>query len=274
MKIRFYGTGSSEGFPSMFCSCDACCEARRLRGRNIRTRSSCGIDDVILVDFPADTFAHSIWGGLELTKIHTILFTHPHLDHLYAGDLVNTAPPMALRSQQEDIRILGPKEAIQAVLDMCAIEKRGRMPVQPAVLQPAQTATVNGYRITAVQTIHDAAVDCYIYVIEHDGKTLLYGNDSAYFPPETWEELCKYHYDCVILDCTSVTESHVFASHMGFEECRMAQKRLLDSACANEDTVFVATHFAHTFAPLHERITPIFAKEGIIAAFDGMEIEI
>ena len=181
---------------------------------------------------------------------------------------------MALRSQQEDIRILGPKEAIQAVLDMCAIEKRGRMPVQPAVLQPAQTATVNGYRITAVQTIHDAAVDCYIYVIEHDGKTLLYGNDSAYFPPETWEELCKYHYDCVILDCTSVTESHVFASHMGFEECRMAQKRLLDSACANEDTVFVATHFAHTFAPLHERITPIFAKEGIIAAFDGMEIEI
>lgn len=273
MKIHFYGTGSSEGFPSMFCSCDACCQARALKGKNIRTRSSCGIDDVILVDFPADTYAHSLWGGLDLTRVQTILFTHPHLDHLYAGDLVNTATPMALRSQQEDIRIYGPKEVIEAVQDVVEMEKRGRMPVQPEVLAPGQTVEAGEYRITAVPTLHDRAVDCYLYVIEHEGKTLLYGNDSAFFPEETWEMLSKYHYDCVILDCTSVTESHVFATHMGFEEVKAVKQRLLQSGCADENTIFTVTHFVHTFAPLHERITPIFAKEGMIAAYDGLEIE-
>ena len=85
--------------------------------------------------------------------------------------------------------------------------------------------------------------------------------------------LSRYHYDCVILDCTSVTESHVFATHLGFEEVKAVKQRLLQSGCADENTIFTVTHFVHTFAPLHERITPIFAKEGMIAAYDGLEIE-
>ena len=257
----------------MFSSCAACCEARRLKGKNIRTRFSCGIDDTILVDFPADTFAHSIWGGLDLTKVRTILFTHPYLDHLYAGDLVNTAAPMALRDQSEDISIYGPKEAIQAVWKVVEMEKRGRMPVRAVALAPAQTVWAGEHRITAVQTHHDDAVDCFVYVIECGGKTLLYGNDSSFFPEETWDVLSKYRYDCVILDCTSVTESHVFSSHMGFEEVKAVKQRLLDSGCADEHTIFAVTHFAHPFAPLHDRITPIFAREGMIAAYDGLEIE-
>lgn len=274
MKITFYGTGSSEGFPSMFCDCDACNWARKLSGKNIRTRSSCGIDGKILVDMPADTFAHTIYGGLDMRKVNTILFTHPHMDHLYAGEILNSAPPMSIRSTKEDIKIFGPKETMQAIVDTVKIETRGRVPVDIQTLQPMQTICVDDYKITAVLTHHDDALDCYIYIIEHDGKTLLYGNDSSMFPDYTWEEILKHKYDGVILDCTSVTESRVFGSHMGFDEIVETRRRLLEQGCADAHTQFIATHFAHTFAPLHDRITPIFAKEGFVAAYDGLTVYI
>ena len=273
MKVTFYGTGSSEGFPSMFCSCDACTMARQLGGKNIRTRSSCGVDNEILVDFPADTFAHSIWGGLDIREIKTILFTHPHMDHLYAGELLNSAPPMAIRKDTEDIKIFGPKETIDAIVETVKIETRGRVPVEVRTLQPMEKISVNGYTITAVLTNHDAAVDCYIYIIEKAGKTLLYGNDSSMFPEHTWKELLKHKYDCVILDCTSGTASRVFGTHMGFDEIVEVKEKLSAEGCVDNNTIFIATHFAHTYAPLHERITPIFAEIGFIAAYDGLSVE-
>ena len=41
----------------------------------------------------------------------------------------------------------------------------------------------------------------------------------------------------------------------------------------DERTIFIATHFVHSQNPVHERITPIFAEQGFLAAYDGMEVE-
>lgn len=49
---------------------------------------------------------------------------------------------------------------------------------------------------------------------------------------------------------------------------------MIKEGMADEDTKFIATHFAHTFAPYHERLTELFRPYGIIPAYDGMEIEI
>lgn len=37
MKIKYWGTGASEGLPAVFCDCENCQKARRLGGKNIRT---------------------------------------------------------------------------------------------------------------------------------------------------------------------------------------------------------------------------------------------
>ena len=39
MKLTYLGTAAAEGWPAAFCNCDGCRAARRLGGRNIRTRS-------------------------------------------------------------------------------------------------------------------------------------------------------------------------------------------------------------------------------------------
>jgi len=69
VKIKFLGTAAAEGWPGIFCECDVCMKARELKGKNIRTRSSCIIDDKYMVDFPPDTYMHVLNNGLMLSKI-------------------------------------------------------------------------------------------------------------------------------------------------------------------------------------------------------------
>ena len=88
MKIKYYGTGASEGIPALFCKCPVCEEARKNGGRDIRSRSQALINDDLLVDFPPDTFMHIVYGGLDLQSIHTCLITHSHSDHLYVEDKI------------------------------------------------------------------------------------------------------------------------------------------------------------------------------------------
>lgn len=66
MKLTYYGTAAAEGFPALYCHCDACERARKSGGKNIRTRSQALINDDLLIDFPADTYMHELIYALEL----------------------------------------------------------------------------------------------------------------------------------------------------------------------------------------------------------------
>ena len=89
MKFRYLGTAAAEGFPAMFCDCDYCREARKRKGKNIRTRSQSIINEDLLIDLPADTYMHALSGDLELFKIKYLLITHEHKDHFYPQELIN-----------------------------------------------------------------------------------------------------------------------------------------------------------------------------------------
>lgn len=83
MKLTFNGTAAAEGFPALFCECRYCQKARELGVKNIRTRTSCLIDDQYLIDFPPDTYMHVLYGKLKLSKIRHIIVTHSHEDRSY-----------------------------------------------------------------------------------------------------------------------------------------------------------------------------------------------
>ena len=88
MKLQLNGTGASEAFPSLFCTCKYCTEARELGGKNLRRRTSSCIDEKILIDFSADTYALSTQAHVDLSKIHHLIVTHSHADHLGGLDSV------------------------------------------------------------------------------------------------------------------------------------------------------------------------------------------
>ena len=87
MDITYLGTSAAEGFPAIFCNCSYCNEARRLGGKNVRTRSQALINQNLLIDFPADTYAHFLQNGIRGDAIEYLLFTHAHMDHFYSEDL-------------------------------------------------------------------------------------------------------------------------------------------------------------------------------------------
>lgn len=277
MKLHFYGTGASEGVPGFFCECEYCKEARRMGGKNLRLRTCAQVDGELLIDFSMDTYAQTLFRQLDATKINYLLVTHSHDDHLYAPGLMQVKPPMALYQRPRRLQVFG-NGAVEACIRHEA-GKYGRDQEELAryldvrVIAPFDKVTVGPYQVLALPARHDKNEECLIYVVSREGKTLLYGHDSAVFGEEAWESLKAYRFDCVVLDCTMVEETGIFQEHMGLPDNMVVRERMLREGMADGHTLFIATHFAHLFHPAHERITPIFAEKGFLAAYDDMEVE-
>ena len=107
MKFRYLGTAAAEGFPAMFCRCDACEEARRLGGINLRTRSQALIGEDLLLDFPPDTYAHAMRYGLRLDAVKYLFVTHAHCDHFSPDDLTMRGAPYSHRMRQARLNVYG-----------------------------------------------------------------------------------------------------------------------------------------------------------------------
>lgn len=81
MAMIFYGTSAAEGIPSPFCTCDVCENARKVGGKEIRTRTMFRIDEAHCIDLGADAYCQAIRYG-DFTKLCHVLVTHTHEDHL------------------------------------------------------------------------------------------------------------------------------------------------------------------------------------------------
>jgi phosphoribosyl 1,2-cyclic phosphate phosphodiesterase len=72
MKIKILGTAAYERVPAMFCQCAVCEQARKLKGKNMRTQAQTLIDNELLVDFGQDNYIHYLSSGADYTKIKNI----------------------------------------------------------------------------------------------------------------------------------------------------------------------------------------------------------
>ena len=92
MKIQYLGTAAAEGIPALFCQCDLCTKARKLRGKNLRGRSGMILDDSLMIDFPPDMLMYVFNLNIDLAKISDILITHTHSDHFHSAQLMMRLP--------------------------------------------------------------------------------------------------------------------------------------------------------------------------------------
>lgn len=134
--------------------------------------------------------------------------------------------------------------------------------------------SVLSYQITPLMAAHDPAECCLIYLIEdEEGKTLLYGNDTAYFPEETWSYLKRKRLDFVSLDCTmGVLEDG--KTHMGWKGCVRTKKRLISMGCVHEKTIFMLNHFSHNCGHgiSHAEMEHLAETEGFQVSWDGRSV--
>lgn len=229
MKVKLLGTSAAEGYPGIFCKCKACLTARQLGGKDIRTRTSAIIGDDIKIDFPADTLHHVLTNELDLGSIEHFIFTHTHHDHFYPDDLRMRLPGFAhkvnypLHIHGHDLVMWRSKEVIQELGDYYKLHH----------IKPYETFEINDYQITPLLADHNKLETCFIFHIEKSNKALLYGNDTGWFPEETWKWLEDKRLDLVTLDCTNglIKER---ANHLNIEAVKEIKDIFLSKGIINE----------------------------------------
>lgn len=274
MKIQYLGTAAAEGWPALFCHCRCCTEATRLGGKDLRTRSQAVIDDTLLVDFPPDTYHHMLQYGVRLPDIQHILVTHSHEDHFYPLDLT-----MRRRGCCDDdlppLHIYG-NDKVEALFRRTMAEMPAGTELETRLqfhrVENFVPFEAGGYTVTPMTARHAKNENCLIYLIEKDGKRLLYGNDTGIFPEETFAFLAGKQLDLVSLDSTMLRHKEG-TNHMGLEDNALVRQQLETLGCLHAGTRYVITHFSHNGGLLHHEIEPRAQEIGFQVAYDGMSVE-
>ena len=277
MKLQYLGTAAAEGIPAVFCDCDVCREAKRRGGRNIRTRSQALLDDRLLIDFPSDTYAHYLKNDYDLPSIHACIVTHSHEDHLYPVELFTRKEGFSRRKTEEPLVFYSGKSSYDMICDSIKNYDIKDYQVQANWVKPFESFETEGYTVTGLKASHDPKSDPYVYIVEKDGKRLLYAHDTSDFPEDTWEYLKKYNgiFDLVSLDCTAADMEIHYVGHMNLERCIEMREKFYEISVADKNTKFVLNHFSHFGGKvLYEEFCSVAEKENFIVSYDGLTVEV
>ena len=160
------------------------------------------------------------------------------------------------------------------MLEKCGLIKQNRVLFQE--IRPFEPFEAAGYTVTPLPANHDPASGPVFFLIEDGEKSLLYANDTGWFPEETWEWLEKHgpHLDFVSLDCTAGLRTGWRNGHMGLDTAMEALTRLRHMGLADDATAACLHHFSHNGGATYDELVPIAAEQGLLVAYDGMTVAI
>ena len=136
---------------------------------------------------------------------------------------------------------------------------------------------VEGYKVTALRAAHDPNSTPVVYLIERDGKTVFYSNDTSEYPEESMEYLknMKKPIDLISLDCTEACNDAVYVGHLTLNRCIELRKVLLEIGAADDNTKFILNHFSHNGKNvMYDEFVKIAAEYNFDVSYDGRIIEI
>lgn len=269
VKVKFLGTGAAEGIPGVFCNCSLCSKARRLKGKDVRTRASIQLDPQLKIDLPPDTYMHTLTYDVDLSSLKHLLITHSHEDHFYVEELRMRSPGFTYVEPGEPLVVYGNSMVYEAVSSLQKIEGY----IEPRLVKPFERFRVGEYKVQPLPADHDEREDCLLYLIEIGGVTVLHGYDTGWFPEETWRTLRKTRIDLAVLDCTMGLKPSV-RYHMGVEAIGKVRERMIAEGIAGGDTVFVASHFSHNGGLTHQELEDRLKPLGFTVAYDGLELRL
>ena len=285
MKLQYLGTAAAEGAPALFCTCDFCRYARTKGGHEVRTRSGSMIDGRLKLDFGPDSYKQMLDHGLDYTYMKSVLVTHSHDDH-FSHDIFYRRPGFAQLNDDVPLMTIYGNEAVGRVV--APFESRY---IGFKRMVPFETVQIEDYAVTALEAVHCIsngagagwpvvfenraymrAEEALFYLIEKDGKSLLYAHDTDEFTPADMEFLAGRKIDLISMDCTNGVLQANYVGHMGCADNLRMRDKLMKNGAADMHTVFVANHFSHNgLVPIEEleRRLP-----GFIIAWDGLTVEI
>lgn len=290
MKLTFLGTSAGESYPAVWCDCENCTYARKHGGRNIRMNTGTMIDSDILMDMNSCGFYTAARLGVSLTGIRALLATHPHPDHM-------TAEPLEWRggfqnglemTEDERMRRIAPRFTSlptmtlygnrfvrEALVDRHPefFDERHRLRYQE--IQEGVRTEAEGFAFTPLRARHGPETGfAHSYILERDGKTLLYALDTGGYDSDMLDILLSKRYDGVVMEGTFGLSAAPCDTHMNRQKNIQFRNLLLEKGCITPETPFILTHLCPHWTPPYDVYAPMMEKEGFIVAYDGMTYEI
>ena len=290
----FLGTGDSKGYPCPNCRCVACEEARRLGGKAIKTRSDFLIDEHSVIDFGPDILCQMLTANVMMDSIKNVFMTHSHFDHISISSLLLLNEGTGARTTP--INFFGPKGALEFVEDMArrntyrsgtreGIYSYSHLKYCP--LDYFETVETDGIRVTTLKSSHEGwGVNelGFNYIVEKDGKTLLYATDTGWYPDETWEFLknSDFKFDYVIMENTYGKDPRniikLYAGgHLNTTNFFMMLDKLVECGNMTKDTPVYVTHVADAGREPYNELVDAMENNGtytdVQVAYDGQKLD-
>jgi phosphoribosyl 1,2-cyclic phosphate phosphodiesterase len=272
LTITVLGSAAAEGFPGLFCVCDICGEARRRGGKDLRRRTAYLLDDTVMVDFGPDVYHSMIALGVDYAPLRHLLVSHSHQDHWYPAELFFRRPGFSILAQGSHLDVHGN----QAVADRLggSIEDLSRLSLAMNVVRAFEEVDL-GEGITAVGVKADHAGDeeALNWIVRTPTGAVLFGNDTGWYPQETWDFLGGAGLKLAILDCTSASLPHR-EGHMGVAAVVEAREMLDKIGALAPGARVIANHFSHNGRMLHADLEAYLNPHGIEVGWDGLRIDL
>ncbi len=286
MKITFLGTGAGESYPGLWCCCPHCAYARKEGGKNIRANSCAVVDDRLMLDMGPMCFHNAARFGVDLTQVTTLLVTHPHPDHLYPRHLHwrETDEASLHLAYEEQITFGGPRFTPLPELQIYGntyteqilhpmLAEAEKLRIRFHLIRENESFSAGEYQVTPIRNQHHEAGFAHSYILQHGGKTMLYGLDTGGFDTDMMETLLAHRYDLIIMEGTMGIRT-TEGGHMSLKKNALFRHTLMESGCLKEGSRFLLTHMSPHWCPPHDLYTVMAGNCGMEVAYDGMVVEI
>lgn len=251
MKVKFLGTGTSQGVPVITCQCEVC---KSLDYRDKRFRASIHVEvdgQSLVVDTGPDFRMQMLNAAVK--NLDAIIYTHEHKDHTAGLDDIRPFNFV----QKKDMPIYGRKQVLEQIkTEFAYVFSDKKYPGVPQI----KTIEINNapFDIGGTEIIPLPVWHYKLPVYGFRIKDFAYITDTNNIPEETLALLKDL--DVLVLNALQKAP-HI--SHFTLEEAiEMAQK------IGAKRTFF--THISHRLG-LHDEVEQSLPN-GIFLGYDGLEI--
>ncbi len=185
MNILFLGTGTSTGVPSLCCDCEVCTSDDR---RNKRLRSSLLVQNDghnILIDTSTDLRQQCLLYGIQ--KIHTVLYTHHHADHVHGIDELRSFSHFnktVIPCYGNEMTLAALKKNFSYIFNGTTQIGGGIPQLEPRTLVAGSKFELGGVAITPLEIIHGKMA-----ITGYKLNNVAYITDCSFLPEKTLDLL-------------------------------------------------------------------------------------
>ncbi len=268
MKVRLLGTGAAEGIPAFWSDTRVSENARKVGGKEIRSRACALIDGHIKIDLPPDTLMQVNKYGLDARDWSAIMFTHSHDDHFSYPELQYSLFPFN-ENEYLPFTVYGNEYICETIAEYYV-----DWPMELVVTHSFEPFQHCEYTITPIHANHLSDEDSHNLLLERDGKSLLYATDTGVWMDDTWEFLKTRKLDALVLECTKGFVEDDYPGHLSIEDFLMVIDRLRSQGTLSPSSKVISTHHSHNGNATHAELVETLKPFGVVVGFDGLEIEV